>query len=202
MDELRQCLVETYNLNQERGQLLLSVPNILDSEKHEECMARLDMIRNRLGFLNLKIPVFEEQMGKLRQCLVERYYLTKEKNKLLLTDSNITDPETYIECVARLDIIKNRMRFLESQIPALDDALRAKLNLPTVSTPANEEKGNNTDDSCLLPGISALAITENPDSSINDSIVVSRDSTDDAQTNYTGDRDIWLNVGALAIAYT
>jgi hypothetical protein len=86
----------------------------------------------------------EEQMEKLRKYLTERYHLTEEWGKLLRNEPNIIDPERYLDCKTRLDIVKTRLCFLELQIPFLSQELCAKRNVPVSTDEANQTGKSDT----------------------------------------------------------
>jgi hypothetical protein len=107
----------------------------------------------------------EEQMEKLRQFLTERYHLVKKQGQLLMNEPNIIDPERYLNCISRLEIVKTRLRFLKLQIPLLHKELCAKRK---VSTTSNEVHIGVVGDPNAVSGMDTSLLAETPCGPVSD----------------------------------
>ncbi len=114
--------------------------------------------------------IMDEQMEKLRQFLTERYHLVKEHGQLLMNEPNIIDPERYLDCISRLEIVKTRLHYLKLQIPLLHKELCAKRN---ISTPTKEVHIGVEVDTGVVSSLDSSLLAETPSGPTNDTSAVS-----------------------------
>jgi hypothetical protein len=58
----------------------------------------------------------EDLMDTLRNCLIERLSLKKEREILTAKESEIICPSVYLDCRAKLDLVESRLHTLAFKI--------------------------------------------------------------------------------------
>jgi hypothetical protein len=70
----------------------------------------------------------EDPMDTLRNCLMERLSLRKEREVLAARELEIISPSVYLDCWAKLDSVDSRLHTLAFKIAILRGQLSANVN--------------------------------------------------------------------------
>ena len=68
-----------------------------------------------------------ERMDDLRNCLMERLSLRKEREILVAQEREIFSPRLYLDCKTKLDTVNGKLHKLEWKIPQLSAQISEKL---------------------------------------------------------------------------
>ena len=82
----------------------------------------------------------EAQLDALQGCLLERFSLGRERDRLVELEANSLNPRRYLDCIARLETVLCRISYLSSEIKRLTIELRAHApddDQPALDTPQN-----------------------------------------------------------------